>query len=62
MTIGTGATIVGVLATLYGVGFAVMPKAVDGSRTSRIYTLGGALLILVAVVVLILIPWMGDRA
>lgn len=62
MTVESGLMITAIMAALYGVGFAVMPKFVDWPRTGRMYTMGGAALIAAAGIALVLIPWLGDRA
>lgn len=58
----TGLAVTAVLAALYGVGFAVMPKVIDWPRSGRMYTMGGAALVAAAGILLVIIPWMGDRA
>ncbi|GAA1800895.1 hypothetical protein [Nostocoides veronense] len=62
MTAETGLAVTALIAALYGVGFAVLPKFVDWPRSSRVYTMGGAALVAAAGLLLVLIPWMGDRA
>lgn len=52
-----GAIIVVVVAVLYGIGFAVLPISRWSEQRRRIYTLGGAALIAVLVIVLIAVPW-----
>lgn len=62
MSIQTGATIVGVVAIVYGIGFAILPMR-DWSDTARSwYTLGGAGLVGLLFVALVIVPWFIQRS
>lgn len=57
MSVTTGAIIVALVAMGYGMGFAVLPLQ-DWSRDRRSrYTLGGAGLVALLALALIIIPW-----
>jgi len=62
MGIETGLAVTGVIAALFGVGFAFLPKIVDSPRVERGYTMAGSLLVLACALALVVVPWMGDRA
>ncbi len=62
MDVNTGLVITGVVAALYGVGFAVVPKAAStGPGFQRGYVLGGAALVAICALAFVIIPWMGER-
>jgi len=61
MSVETGLVVTGLLAAIYGVGFAFAPKVVDWPRYERPYVLGGSVLVLLAAVFLVIMPWMGTR-
>ncbi|MCW4602791.1 hypothetical protein ACWDHH_05235 [Janibacter hoylei] len=57
MSVTTGIVIVAVMAIAYGMGFAVLPMQ-DWPRQRRSsYTQGGAGLIALLAIVLVLVPW-----
>lgn len=57
MSISTGAVVVAVVAVAYGVGFAVLPTH-DWPREHRArYTRGGAGLVGLLALALVVIPW-----
>lgn len=61
MPIQTGAAIVAALAAVYGIGFAVLPMHDWSAQARSWYTLGGAGLIGLLLLALVIIPWFIQR-
>ncbi|MEK4243621.1 hypothetical protein ACRTEC_12200 [Janibacter indicus] len=62
MSVQTGAMVVGAVAVIYGIGFAVLPmrRWSESSRTR--YTMGGAALVALVFVALVVVPWWVQRS
>lgn len=62
MELSTGLAITALLAAVYGVGFALVPKTATGPVFQRVYVMGGGLFILACAIVLVIVPWIGERS
>lgn len=61
MSIQTGAAVVGALAMIYGVGFAILPTWEWSGGARTLYTLGGAALLGLLFLAFVLVPWFIQR-
>lgn len=61
MSIQTGGTIVAVVAVIYGIGFALLPMRDWSDQARSWYTLGGAGLVGLLFLALVIIPWFIQR-
>lgn len=61
MSIQTGAAVVGALAMIYGIGFAILPMWEWSAGGRSLYTLGGAVLLGLLFLALVLVPWFIQR-
>ncbi len=62
MSVQTGATVVGVVAMIYGIGFAVLPMKEWSDQARSWFTLGGAGLVGLLLLVLVITPWFIQRS
>lgn len=61
MSIQTGGTVVAVVAVIYGIGFALLPMRDWSDQARSWYTLGGAGLVGLLFLALVVIPWFIQR-
>lgn len=61
MSIQTGGTIVAVVAVIFGIGFALLPMRDWSDQARSWYTLGGAGLVGLLFLALVVIPWFIQR-
>ncbi len=61
MSVQMGAAVVGAVAMIYGVGFAVLPMRDWSDQTRGRYTLGGAGLVGLLLITLVITPWFIQR-
>ena len=62
MSIQTGAAVVAAVAFVYGIGFAVLPMQSWSDQARSWYTLGGAGLVGLLLLVLVITPWFIQRS
>lgn len=62
MSVQTGAMVVGAVAVIYGIGFAVLPMRRWGESSRTRYTMGGAALVALVFVALVVVPWWVQRS
>ena len=54
--------VVGAVAVIYGIGFAVLPMRRWGESSRTRYTMGGAALVALVFVALVVVPWWVQRS
>lgn len=57
MPVETGLAVVAAVAIIYGIGFAVLPMREWSDKARSAYTLGGAGLVGLLFLVLVVVPW-----
>lgn len=62
MSIQTGAAVVAAVAFVYGIGFAVLPMQNWSHQARSWYTLGGAGLVGLLLLALVITPWFIQRS